>query len=225
MANPTDPACGRPTKAGTPCRHSRGSAYGLREVWESPACQAHLTPEERAARETAEQAVEARLRAARAAIEPACWSWTLPTPEDLSAFDTFDGWGALVGVTDDEADFLRSLRPSPDSVAFNVFHDGRCAICGVTSDRRLVNDHDHLTGMIRGKLCRGCNTTEGFSRYPVFQKYRERNPASILGVRLPYTGIGWEDGVPVGGWERQPRRGPQDIDSIWVDNAAAQLGL
>jgi hypothetical protein len=72
--------------------------------------------------------------------------------------------------------------------------------------------------MIRGKLCCGCNTTEGFSHLPLFEKYRARNPASILGVQLPYTGYGWEDGVPIGGWAPQH-------ESVWIDNAAARLGL
>lgn len=49
--------------------------------------------------------------------------------------------------------------------------------------------------------------------------------ASILGVRLPYTGIGWEDGVPIGGWAFQVDRRPRSIESVWQDNAAARLGL
>jgi ssDNA-binding Zn-finger/Zn-ribbon topoisomerase 1 len=34
-----------------------------------------------------------------------------------------------------------------------------CAICG--SDRNLVIDHDHKTGIIRGVLCHPCNTGLG----------------------------------------------------------------
>jgi len=45
---------------------------------------------------------------------------------------------------------------------------GVCAICGqppsgrTIKDRRLAVDHDHLTGMVRGILCRPCNLIIGF---------------------------------------------------------------
>jgi hypothetical protein len=45
---------------------------------------------------------------------------------------------------------------------------GLCAICGADRfDRRrkaLGVDHDHLTGAIRGLLCRSCNLALGFLR-------------------------------------------------------------
>jgi hypothetical protein len=35
---------------------------------------------------------------------------------------------------------------------------GRCAICGCHNrDDRLVLDHDHASGLVRGWLCQGCN--------------------------------------------------------------------
>jgi Recombination endonuclease VII len=36
---------------------------------------------------------------------------------------------------------------------------GRCAVCGVQA--RLVADHDHMTGLLRGLLCQPCNVQEG----------------------------------------------------------------
>ena len=36
-----------------------------------------------------------------------------------------------------------------------------CAICGHSPDERLVVDHDHSTGLIRGLLCDPCNLMLG----------------------------------------------------------------
>jgi hypothetical protein len=40
--------------------------------------------------------------------------------------------------------------------------NGRCAICGNESTKRLCVDHDHKTGKIRGLLCFDCNKALGF---------------------------------------------------------------
>lgn len=42
--------------------------------------------------------------------------------------------------------------------------DGRCRICGEPPARgRLVIDHDHETGRMRGLLCDECNTVLGLA--------------------------------------------------------------
>ncbi|MFD7109202.1 endonuclease domain-containing protein [Streptomyces microflavus] len=101
------------------------------------------------------------------AREPVCWSWDTRTPESQ----------------DDARSTLRA------------WHGGRCAVCGYR-DGRLVEDHDHETGLIRGLLCRSCNGREPHDD-GLFRKYRERPPAHILGIHLRY----WD---PFHGWA-QPR--------------------
>lgn len=64
---------------------------------------------------------------------------------------------------------------------------GHCAVCGERRSRLLV-DHDHETGLVRGLLCNGCNASEGRDyRAPWFERYRENPPAARLGLHVPYS--------------------------------------
>lgn len=66
----------------------------------------------------------------------------------------------------------RQLAPHYDKV-------GICSICGERT--RVCQDHDHLSGLLRGKLCRNCNLALG-----IFKENKE----SLLGA-LRYL-LFWE---------------------------------
>ena len=65
---------------------------------------------------------------------------------------------------------------------------GTCALCPAAE--RLVVDHDHETGLIRGLLCQGCNTREGRTRSGL---YRTVADEAMLAYRAnpPAAGHGW----------------------------------
>lgn len=195
--------CGRPTKRGTPCTLFPLNAGGT--------CYGHLTREERAVRDRHRKAQEAQWRAEwqrYLAQDPACWSWGPPCSADqFRARELREGRFS--------AGTIEILVKAWDG-GFDEFHQRRCAIC----DRRdpdLVDDHDHSTGLRRGWLCRSCNVMEGKGHGGMFEKYRQRPPAVILGVQLPYTGYGWEDGVPIGGWERYRLPDDEGLDRATAD--------
>ncbi|GAA3957570.1 hypothetical protein GCM10023085_45080 [Actinomadura viridis] len=141
------------------CRQTAVAWLVTMDMPDPRVCYDHLTPEERAALDSAQAAVEARLR--RLAEEPDCWSWPVPEPREYAS-------------EEEACDALSAWQ-----------HGRGCAVCGDPSG--LVQDHDHTTGLVRGKLCHTCNVKEGkgSTRAP-FTRYRERNPASILGVKVRY---------------------------------------
>ncbi|MEV0830935.1 MULTISPECIES: endonuclease domain-containing protein [Streptosporangiaceae] len=130
-----------------------------------PACRYHLTAEEREQLDHDIQAYQDRIAEIESRIYdtiPACWEWPLPEGE--------------VG-TDSYAQHERLIS----------WQNYRCAICGgQTYD--MVMDHDHVTNLVRGYLCRSCNTREGFGGGPIFDRYRDRHPTVILGVKINHFG-------------------------------------
>jgi Recombination endonuclease VII len=108
---------------------------------------------------------------------PACWSWEPPTDADRERVRA--RWAPILkGRLTDEV---------LDSFVMIDWHQGRCAACGLAGHGR-VEDHDHETGLIRGSLCRSCNTREGMNRYAggLWREYRERPPSVICGVEDRY---------------------------------------
>lgn len=95
---------------------------------------------------------------------PSCHVWQVPesdVPPHLSATDALRRWQA-----------------------------GACAMCSARRGRLLV-DHCHRTGKVRGLLCTSCNTAEGLGRAGAFAAYRSRPPAVMLGVEEQY-GSAWD---------------------------------
>lgn len=74
--------------------------------------------------------------------------------------------------------------------ALRKWQAGACAMCSAARGR-LVVDHCHQTGKVRGLLCTSCNTAEGMHSAPAFVAYRERPPAVMLGVEEQY-GSPWD---------------------------------
>lgn len=80
-------------------------------------------------------------------------------------------------MTNDVFDPLAPLRD---------YQAGRCAVCQ-EERRALVVDHDHVSGLVRGLMCSGCNSREGKDAYaPWFQAYRANPPARQLGLEVLY---------------------------------------
>jgi hypothetical protein len=94
--------------------------------------------------------------------------------------------------------------------ALRRWQAGACAMCSASGGRLLV-DHCHRTGVIRGLLCSSCNTAEGLGSSPAFAAYRERPPAVMLGAKEQY-GSAW-DGHGVTGKRKADQRNAAHVDA------------
>lgn len=190
------PPCGRPTKRGTPCRQSPLAYWQLPKREGRPhSCLRHLTAEERAEydREVAEaESSEAAAHRAVDEMNPACWNWAV-------------------------SDGAVHQGPDPDIAGLAAIEEWQVGRCGICASRgRLVTDHDHATGLVRGLLCQRCNTAEAFRSVGPYRRYRERPPAVILGVKVRY----WD---PIAGDYVQPAA-IREADK-WTDAASEDIGL
>jgi hypothetical protein len=158
--------CRQQTRTGNPCRNPPWS--GWKPHWPEPTepglCWSHLDPVDKA---TAELWTVTNAR-----DEPACWSWPVPDEEGQSA-------GRSDCVTDAD-DHLRNWQSA------------RCAICG--GSRKLFEDHDHDSGLVRGLLCHVCNSGENSGRR--WELYRRRPPTRILGIEIRYWDPNLGDHAP-----------------------------
>ncbi|WP_327034890.1 endonuclease domain-containing protein [Micromonospora ureilytica] len=117
--------------------------------------------------------------------QPACWEWVLPS--DIDAVATPGVTPATVNVLPHERNAYAKLER---------WHDGRCAVCGQShAVSRLVRNHDHPSGLIRGLLCSSCNTAEGRTDSLLFNNYRHRPPSVILGIEVLYLPAGFQPGT------------------------------
>lgn len=133
------------------------------------------------------------LSAWRKTETPVCWSWPVPASREYA----------------DEQTAMWALQ---------AWQAGRCAVCGgllAGMGQRLVDDHDHETGLIRGLLCNPCNVSEGRGNSLTIQRYRERNPASILGIRVRYFNA----------WTRECAEPAEQVDRAARKAAVARLHI
>lgn len=203
--------CHHITHQKTRCQRPRISWPDELGIPDPHSCTTHLEAAERAALEefldrTDEWRIWAREYERWATYDdPACWSWK---PRDMSRWEEYrDRFPERARPTLSKEICLQGMMES--------WHEGRCAICGWYGHGRLDADHDHDTGWVRGLLCRSCNTREANTPGGIWEKYRQRNPASILGVQAmyvsPYTGLPWIPRTPTE-IEATERRAEQEAD-------------
>jgi hypothetical protein len=97
------------------------------------------------------------LECAREFARERIWEWRQSLDPTLRArYDRSSNLMRLYGLSLDEYDALATKQ------------GGVCAICGEPpvkgGGKRLVVDHDHQTGWIRGLLCGSCNVAIGYLR-------------------------------------------------------------
>lgn len=92
---------------------------------------------------------------------------------------------------------------------------GRCAICGQWfaeyPKRDIVVDHDHVTGVIRGALCRNCNRAEGKVRTQCVSAKRQSTPLKWLIKLCKYLILHNE---PQTEWLHPTYKSPEELQEI-----------
>lgn len=177
--------CTATTASGRPCKAQAGR--WPRGVDGDPQlCGRHLPVELRETRDAGFVELERRHVEFLAARSPECWSW----PQSFAWDDIAAYYG---GPADDLKRQFEAGEEQAVYIAFAAWHNDRCAVCGFR-DPRMIRDHDHDTGLVRGLLCRSCNGQEPHDD-GLFGKYRDRPPTTILGIQLRYYDArhGWRE--------------------------------
>ena len=137
-----------------------------------------------------------------ASTVPHYWSIRLPLPEDVPApiAERRAEIAAIESSGTPDTARAAELRSTIEMMTAGVWWpelqlSDRCSFCGRRGQGRLVDDHDHVTGLERGPLCRSCNVFEGqagpiMSPYDVggIGLYRFLPPMLAAGARLEYLG-------------------------------------
>ncbi|MET9950138.1 endonuclease domain-containing protein [Streptomyces sp. NPDC006339] len=156
---------------------------------------------------------------------PLCWYWPTQPSSTSEVHQRFKTRMERNGCTPEQVEILWAMERAADARvgsgagAIAEWQDGRCAICGKVRD--LVCDHDHRTGLVRGWLCQSCNAGEATHREKdtIFERYRQRPPAAILGVTDLYLN-------PITGEHAQPElTAAESYEDRWTDAASKDIGL
>jgi hypothetical protein len=86
-----------------------------------------------------------------------------------------------------------------------------CAVC-LTMDQSMVLDHDHLSGLARGMLCRACNVREGHDGSLLFWHLTHADIITAYRANPPAIAAGWI-------WD-----GSGAVGRIMLQRARAQKG-
>lgn len=89
----------------------------------------------------------------------------------------------MAGILADDSGLCRAEKRA----ALLARQGGKCAAC--PAQGRLVADHDHETGLLRGLLCRQCNIREGRHRSGLFAVDDPAIAAYL--ANPPAAGLGW----------------------------------
>jgi hypothetical protein len=169
--------CAAATLRGTRCTRFR---LGYADV-----CRQHLTADQKADlanRLAAAQAIMNGYFGSLSLTEPACWLW----PVTKTAVNALRQCRSAGDVLNESRAIYYAMFDWQRGCCAACGNGGRPDVDGDVPDDNMVLDHDHLTGLVRGWLCRSCNIREGKGGGQLFGRYRERPPAKILGVEVWY---------------------------------------
>jgi hypothetical protein len=114
------------------------------------------------------------------------------------------------------------LEGSEGLTALWEWQEYRCAMCGF-EDAKIVKDHCHESGLIRGLLCHSCNLNESSNDSLRWQIYRKFPPTMLVNVKVFYNDFSsWgpkeclfsKDGINTPWWESDKELSYQVLDDF-----------